>query len=615
MRSPFLHKASRALSLVAAVTAACLLMSASADASTRSNRHDARRTVTVVGYTSERALRAVVASSGGRVVRRIPALRVAEVRTAPAALRALRGLPGIRYAHHPVFRRAFVDPALAPAPVPGGAYEWQYSTSRENLVPSSVLQAASGITVAVIDTGADVSAPDLAAKTPATWSVLSNSADTTDYQGHGTFVSSLAAGSSTNAEGVAGFGGDAKLLAVQAADIDGSISDVDEAAGIVYAVDHGAKIVNMSFGGPSTSATEQNAIDYAVSHGVLLVAAAGNSGLDGNPPMYPASLLQPLGSNGQGGVGLSVAATNVSGARASFSNYGSNISLAAPGEDVFGAISSDADPTVWPSQALPGSAAGLYGYSSGTSFASPEVAGAAALVWAANPLLTAAQVAAILKSSASGKGSWNQDTGFGILDTAAAVAATQGVAVTAPSVTFTGSRTGAHVKLAWSAPTAISYKLTVQRDGGATEVLLGATTATGAEYDLQPGHTYSFAVSALDGYGFSAVSTPYVVSLPQSAAKLTLRASRTRGHKRLRVTFWAMLAPENPATGRAARTVMLESFDGNRWRSFGRTTTSRTGVAMWTMRLRRGAYRIRARFPGALDLSSTESRTVRIRVR
>ena len=229
----------------------------------------------------------------------------------------------------------------------------------------------------IIDTGADVTAPYLAAKAPTTWSVLDGSTDVTDYQGHGTFVSSLAAGSGTNGDGIAGFGGDAKLLVVQAADGSGVFTDVDEAAGIVYAVDHGAKVINMSFGGPSSSPTEQAAINYAVSHGALLVAAAGNSGLSGNAPSYPAALLQPLGSNGQGGVGLAVSATSLSGARATFSNYGSYISLAAPGENVFGAVSSDSDPSEWPRQSLPGSALGVYGYSSGTSFSSPEVAGAA----------------------------------------------------------------------------------------------------------------------------------------------------------------------------------------------------------------------------------------------
>jgi hypothetical protein len=112
--------------------------------------------------------------------------------------------------------------------------------------------------------------------------------------------------------------------------------------------------------------------------------------------------------------------------RASFSNTGSYISLAAPGENVFGAIAAGSFRQWWPRSRLPGSHAGLYGWSSGTSFSTPEVAGAAALVWAANPALSAEQVAAILKSTASGETRWNSRLGFGVIDVAAAVAAARG---------------------------------------------------------------------------------------------------------------------------------------------------------------------------------------------
>src|SRR5437868_3326809 len=82
------------------------------------------------------------------------------------------------------------------------------------------------------------------------------------------------AGSVTNGEGIAGFGGDARLIVIKAGPGDGSFSDVDESNAIVYAVDHGARIINLSLGGPATSTTERKAIDYATSHGALVVAAA-----------------------------------------------------------------------------------------------------------------------------------------------------------------------------------------------------------------------------------------------------------------------------------------------------------------------------------------------------
>ena len=344
----------------------------------------------------------------------------------PGRADELDGLPGIAFAQAPRSRTTKVEPALAATLRPGLPYEWQYVATRENEVPADVLRAASALKIAVVDTGADVTHPDLAAKTPETWDVVHHREGIADKEGHGTFVSALAAGSVSNNEGLAGFGGDAQLLIVKAVTGQESFTDVDEAAAIVYAVDHGAKIVNLSLGGVGASELEQRAIQYAAAHDVLLVAAAGNEYADGNPVEYPAAALQPPGSNGQGGVGLSVGASTMAGTRAGFSNTGSHISLAAPGENVFGAIASTSSRRWWPRSRLPGSRAGRYGWSSGTSFSTPQVSGAAALVWAANPALTADQVSSILKSTASGKGHWSSRLGFGVIDVAAAVAAARG---------------------------------------------------------------------------------------------------------------------------------------------------------------------------------------------
>ena len=258
----------------------------------------------------------------------------------------------------PVERRALTvdEPALAETYQPGIAWEWQWADSRIGEVPDWVLRAASSVKIAVIDSGADVNAPDLADKAPRTWSVLSRSTRVRDRLGHGTFVASLATGSVSNGTGVSGFGGDAQLLVVQAIDADGYITDVDEAAAIVYAVKHGAKIVNLSIGGSETSQVEQRAIRWAARRGVLIVAAAGNEHDEGNLPEYPAALLQPLGSHGRGGIGLAVGATSMDGTRSYFSNTGSYLSLAAPGYNVFAAESADAP---WPRAQLPWSSPGL----------------------------------------------------------------------------------------------------------------------------------------------------------------------------------------------------------------------------------------------------------------
>src|SRR5438094_2650538 len=387
----------RAIARIACAAASVALLAApSASASQTQTRQ-------VVPYRSLRQLE----RSGLRVLRTVPALHTAVVETTrPVGQR-------------PVLRRALTvdEPALAPTFLPGVAWEWQWDAAHMDAVPDSVLHAAAGVKIAVIDSGADLRAPDVGDKTPETWSVLSHRHRVRDVLGHGTFVSSLAAGSVENGVGISGFGGDAKLLVVQAIDADGYVTDVDEAAAIVYAVKHGAKIVNLSIGGTETSAIEQRAIRFAVKHDVLVVAAAGNEHGYGNPVEYPAALLQPAGSRGRGGVGLAVGATTMDGTRASFSNTGSYLSLAAPGYNVFAAESADSD---WPRADLPWSSPGYYGWASGTSFAAPEVAGAAALVWAANPSLLASTVAWVLKHSATGTG-WSPQLGWGTLDAAAAV--------------------------------------------------------------------------------------------------------------------------------------------------------------------------------------------------
>jgi subtilisin family serine protease len=185
-------------------------------------------------------------------------------------------------------------------------------------------------------------------------------------------------------------------------------------------VRHGARIINLSVAGRTSSPIELSAIKYAARRGVLLVAAAGNDALVGNPPEYPAAFLQPVGSTGVGGLGLTVGASDFAGKRALFSEFGSFVSLAAPGVSVFGALAPRSSSIAFPRSVLPG-AAGLYGFASGTSFAAPQVAGAAALVWAAAPHLSAREVAEILKNTASGSGRWEPDLGFGVLDVAAAV--------------------------------------------------------------------------------------------------------------------------------------------------------------------------------------------------
>jgi subtilisin family serine protease len=491
-----------------------VVCSASSDRSVAARAEAGRLSV---GYATEGALASALQEAPAVVVRRLGALHVAELRTSDVgrAVATLRGAPGIRFVQRPAARSSVADPGLALASfTPRAVWEWQYRAIHEDIVPPAVLRAAASVEIAVIDTGADLTAPDLAAKSPRTYNTRTGDGDVRDANGHGTFVSSIAAGSVTNGDGIAGAGGDAQLLVVKSGSANGAFTDVDEAAGIMYAVDHGAKIINLSVGGPTTSATERGAIAYAVAHGVLVVAAVGNEYAQGNPVEYPAALLQPAGSNGNGGSGLAVTASTVAGVRASFANAGSWVSLAAPGEGVFGAVSQLASPLAYPRSPLPGSQSGQYGYASGTSFAAPQVAGAAALVWAANPALTAQQVAQILKETASAGGRWTPELGFGVIDVAAAVARAQ---AGTPGVLLAGNRVATRVHLTWSGDAA-RYALSLSVDANPPQTVLPSTQATSTTLTLARGHSYAFTVAALDASG-AIVSTSAPLTLAIATAR------------------------------------------------------------------------------------------------
>jgi subtilisin family serine protease len=204
------------------------------------------------------------------------------------------------------------------------------------------------------------------------WTVRDNQPQ--DEVGHGTHVAGTVACATNNAFGVAGVTWRCGLLPVKVLTrvvennppnrVRGIGSAVDIAAGIRWAVDHGAQIINLSLGGYSDTFVERDAIAYAIAHGVVVVAAMGNDNTA--TPSYPAAYA---------GV-VSVAATDQLDKRASFSNMGPHVDVSAPGVGIFSTVWNDSFATM-----------------SGTSMAAPHVSGVAALVRSCNQSLTGAQVA------------------------------------------------------------------------------------------------------------------------------------------------------------------------------------------------------------------------------
>ena len=210
---------------------------------------------------------------------------------------------------------------------------------------------ASGVKIAIVDSGVADSHPDLTGKV----SARKVFAGATGCK-HGTFVAGLAAASGNNGKGGAGVAYNSPLLdvTVLSDNCSGPYSAVAE--GVRWAADGGAKVINLSLGGSNYSAALEDAVNYAWSKGAVIVAAAGNSNT--NAKFYPAAY----------GNVISVAATDKDDAKASFSNHGSWVSVAAPGAAVFSA-------SVYPT-AVDG-----YETGNGTSYASPIVAGLAAMIW------------------------------------------------------------------------------------------------------------------------------------------------------------------------------------------------------------------------------------------
>ena len=225
-----------------------------------------------------------------------------------------------------------------------------------------------GVRIGIVDSGVDVGHPDLAGKVVGTYNAVTGGTDVRDVVGHGTGTASVAAAATGNGIGMAGAGRNTSILAVKVADVTGRIFTDDLAAGIVWAVDHGAAVVNLSLGGPTTDPLERAAVAYAQAHGVLVVASAGNEGTSAK--QYPGALP---------GV-VAVGATSATGSvRAPFSSYGGWVDLGAPGRSVL--------------VATPG---GGYETADGTSYSAPLVSGTAALLAAYRPGRTATELAQAL---------------------------------------------------------------------------------------------------------------------------------------------------------------------------------------------------------------------------
>jgi thermitase len=254
----------------------------------------------------------------------------------------------------------------------------QYGPQKIQAPQAWDITEGSGAKIAIVDTGVQSNHPDLAGKVVGGWDFVDNDSTPQDGNGHGTHCAGIAAAVTNNSTGIAGTAPKASILAVRVLNNSGSGTWTAVANGITYAADQGADVISLSLGGTVGNSGLQQAVDYAWSKGSVVVAAAGNAGT--TAPNYPAYY-----SNA-----IAVASTDQNDNKSSFSTYGSWVDVAAPGSSIY---------ATYPTS--------TYASLSGTSMATPHVAGVAGLL--ASQGRSASNIRAAIENTAdkiSGTGSY-----------------------------------------------------------------------------------------------------------------------------------------------------------------------------------------------------------------
>lgn len=297
----------------------------------------------------------------------------------------LQADPAVEWAEPDYLRRAQT--------VPNDQLYGQYQWNLKKIGMEQAWDVTTGspdLTVAVLDTGVDSTHPDLAGKLVPGYDFLNDKSDPADDGGHGTHNAGVIGAASNNGMGIAGVAWQARIMPIKVLNSGGVGPDSVIAKGITYAVDHGARVINLSFGSPTASRVLASAVKYAFDKGALLVAAAGNTAKLDNAVIYPAAYDQVL----------AVGATDESDKVGDFSQHHPYVGVSAPGVHIVS--------TFWR-----GGGYGNYVSASGTSSAAPHVSGLAALILSANPNLSNIQVKQLIQNTADDLGAPGRDEYYG----------------------------------------------------------------------------------------------------------------------------------------------------------------------------------------------------------
>jgi len=334
----------------------------------------------------------IAASVGGQGYG-LPTVATTRGRPVEQVLAELRADPAVEYAE-PSYRVQLLDDgAVAAVGVNDPMIAGQYSLDRMRVRDAWSLSMGGSGVVAVLDTGVQPDHPDLSGRVLPGYDFVNDDANAADDNGHGTWVAGIIAARPNDGYGIAGISWTDSILPVKIMNGSGTGSTSDLIAGIVWAADNGATVINMSVGGFPYSQSVQDAATYAWNKGVVLVGAAGNNNRE--ETFYPASLNNVI----------SVSATQPQDEFSYWSSYGPAIDVSAPGSSVLttNCIASTCPHSGW----------GSHTYISGTSFATPNVAGVVALIRARNPSWTPQQVVDQLYATVDDLGYAGWDNRYG----------------------------------------------------------------------------------------------------------------------------------------------------------------------------------------------------------
>jgi subtilisin family serine protease len=331
---------------------------------------------------SDSELEATYVGHGGKKIRTLSQIKVHQISVPAQALEsietALQKNPKVAF----VEKNLIGEAQLVPND-PGYSSQWHLP---QISAPQGwdISIGSTSVPIAVIDSGVDPTHPDLLQVKGYNFLYGSDPADTHDVLGHGTSVAGAAAALGNSGIGIAGVAWTNPIMPLVTVTSSNTGTVADTSSAIVYAADHGARVINISLGWTGYTSTMESAVNYAWNKGLVIVASAGNYG--NNSPIYPAALNNVV----------SVSATDSADNLASWSTYGPTIDVAAPGVSIYTTANG-----------------GGYRSASGTSFSAPIVSGLAALIFSVNPNFTNAQVVDLIRNNTDDKGSVGFDDYYG----------------------------------------------------------------------------------------------------------------------------------------------------------------------------------------------------------